>query len=127
MGNRLSVIDRLMTVTGVRVNVLFAYYVYRHITTCGVEKRKKTNTNTQIHILIRLHMYAYYWFAGVCERARSLGDSVNRLSVARVSNIQRMTDRVLSNMDVTTSRGQCVGSYSFVLSGVLEDNLKPHM
>jgi len=42
-------------------------------------------------------------------------------------SIIRMTDRVLSNMDVTTSRGQCVGSYSFVLSGVLEDNLKPHM
>ena len=65
-------------------------------------------------------------WAYASERGRS-GDSVNRLSVARVSNIQRMTDRVLSNMDVTTSRGQCLGSYSFVLSGVLEDNLKPHM
>ena len=60
------------------------------------------------------------------ERDRS-GDPVNRLSVARVSNIQRMTDRVLSNMDVTTSRGQCVCSYSFVVSEVLEDTLKPHM
>ena len=40
MGNRLSVIDRTMTVTRVRVNVLFAYYVYRPITTGGVEKRK---------------------------------------------------------------------------------------
>ena len=40
MGNRLSAIDRLMNVTRVRVNDLFAYYVYRPITTGGVEKRK---------------------------------------------------------------------------------------
>ena len=84
MGNRLSVIDRLMTVTRVRVNVLFAYYVYRPITTCGAEKRKKriqthiyirmhTYTHMYLHIWVRFHMYAYYWFMGLCERARSLG------------------------------------------------------
>ena len=60
------------------------------------------------------------------ERGRS-GDSVYRFSVAGVSNIQSMTDPVLSNMDVATSSCEGLGSDSLVLSEVLEDNLKPHM
>ena len=115
MGNRLSVIDRLMTVTRVRVNVLFAYYVYRPITTCGVEKRKNEYKHIYTYACIRTHICIYiYGFGFICmritgswacasERGRS-GDSVNRFSVACVSNIQSMTDPVLSNMDVTTSR-----------------------
>ena len=43
-------------------------------------------------------------WAYASERGRS-GDSVYRFSVACVSNIQSMTDPVLSNMDVATSRG----------------------
>ena len=54
MGNRLSVIDRLRTVTRVRVNVLFAYYVYRPNTT-GELSNGTTNTSahhdTVVHLL----------------------------------------------------------------------------
>ena len=79
------------------------------------EKNEYKHTNTYIESA------AYVCVLLVRGRMRSsdrsgLGES-----------IIRMTDRVLSNMDVTTSRGQCVCSYSFVVSEVLEDTLKPHM
>ena len=84
MGNRLSAIDRRTNVTRVRVNDLFACYVYRPITTGGVEKRKKqiptriyirmhTYKHMYLHMWARFHMYAYSRFMGLCERARSLG------------------------------------------------------
>ena len=83
MGKRHSAIDRHMNVTRVRVNDQFAYYVYRPITTGGVEKEKQiptriyirmhTYTHMYLHMWVRFHMYAYSRFMGLCERARPLG------------------------------------------------------
>ena len=64
MGNRLSAIDRHMNVTRVRVNDLFAYYVYRPNTTGGAEK-EKTNTYTYIHTHAYIHTYVSTYVGSV--------------------------------------------------------------
>ena len=77
MGNRLSNIDRRMNVTRVRVNDLLAYYLYRPITTGGIEKEKqippsiyiRMHTYTQMYLYMRarFHMYTYSRCMGLCE------------------------------------------------------------